>query len=104
MKKLFVNDPFVGVYQAFRRLYPDKDCCCFWCENLKDGHGVTLFPDNPRLLPEVFISADLPVKHAVEILAHELAHVAVGADADHGETWQSAFDAIHEEYMQRIRY
>lgn len=98
MKKLFVNDPFMMVYETFRKLYPDKDCRCFWTDNLEDAYGATLFPDNSQMLPEVYISADLPVKHAVEILAHELAHVAVGADADHGEAWESAFGVIHREY------
>lgn len=100
MEKLFVNDPFVRVYEAFRKLYPDNDCFCFWTDDLEDAHGVTLFSDNPRMSPEIFISADLPVKHAVEILAHELAHVAVGADADHGEVWENAFEAIHQEYCR----
>lgn len=98
MGKLFVNDPFVRVYEVFRKLYPDKDCCCFWTDDLEEAYGVTLFPDNPRMSPEIFISADLPVKHAVEILAHELAHVAVGADADHSEAWENAFEAIHRAY------
>lgn len=64
MEKLFVNDPFVRVYEVFRQFYPDNP--------------------NPRFLPEVFVSADLPVKHTVEILAHGLAHVAVGAQSGNG--------------------
>ena len=35
---------------------------------------------------------------AVEVLAHELAHVAVGIEHDHDEVWQEAFDKIFEEY------
>ena len=100
MEKMFVNDPFVRVYEVFRQLYPDKDCRCFWTDDLEDAYGVTQFYDDSRSIPEIFISTDLPVKHAVEILAHELAHVAVGADADHGESWENAFEAIHREYCR----
>lgn len=100
MKKLFVNDPFARVYEIFRQLYPDKDCCCFWTDALDDAYGVTLFSDNSRMPPKVFVSVDLPVKNAVEILAHELAHVAVGLDAGHGEAWENAFEAIHRTYCR----
>lgn len=78
MEKLFVNDPFVRVYEAFKKLYPDNDCFCFWTDDLEDAHGVTLFSDNPRMSPEIFISAD----------------------ADHGEVWENAFEAIHQEYCR----
>ena len=35
---------------------------------------------------------------AVEIFAHELAHVAVGVGHAHDAVWEKAFDDIREEY------
>ena len=47
--------------------------------------------------PEI-IAEGVKVLDAVEILSHELAHVAVGADHEHDEVWEAAFDAIFKEY------
>ena len=44
------------------------------------------------------IDPTLRVVDAVEVLAHELAHVAAGAKEDHGEKWTAAYDAIKAEY------
>ena len=101
MDSPFGNDMFTLVYKAFKNLYPDKDCDCQWVTELEpaeDGHevyGVTTFSDDFVL---VEVSAQLTVVDAVEILAHELAHVVVGSDAGHGPEWEAAFDAIFDEY------
>ena len=97
---------FSIVYLAFKNLYPEKSAECEWVPELEpseDGHevfGVTTFSDDSVF---VEISAKLPVVDAVEILAHELAHVAAGSDADHGPEWEAAFDAIFDEY-NRLGY
>ncbi len=101
MNNPFENDPFAMVWQAFKNLYPDKDCICYFdvLEKNESGdtvYGETDFQDNGTMY--VFVDAGLRLADAVEIFAHELAHVAVGSDADHGELWQSAFDAIFVEY------
>ena len=101
MESPFSNDPFAMVYQAFKNLYPDKDCVCVWQpEEIKDddGHdfcGMTTFADDEVI---VDISVRLPVADAIETLAHELAHVAAGEQEAHGEKWEAAFDAIHAEF------
>ncbi len=106
MNNPFKNDPFEIVWEAFKNLYPDKDCEC-WFDVLddpkdKDGHyGLTQWSDDGAIT--VAVDVGLRLADAVEIFAHELAHVAVGADADHGEEWEEAFDAIHAEY-DRIGY
>ena len=102
----FCNDPFVMVYAAFAELFPDADCECQWATDLQDEEsqpvcGMTFFPDDGGM-PTVYVSADIPVKHAVEILAHELAHVAVGAGCEHGPQWQDAFRRIHARYMDML--
>lgn len=79
MKNPFLNDPFAMVWQAFQNLYPDKNCDVYWDPNLqpdeagKSVYGVTVFNDDGKVL--VFVDAMISVNNAVEILAHELAHV-----------------------------
>lgn len=95
----FQNDVFAIVWIAFKNLYPDKHCEVYWETDICDsegGYGLTDFGDDG--IVSVFVSADLRIQDAAEILAHELAHVAVGCDADHGPEWENAFDAIHAEY------
>lgn len=108
MSKVFANDPFARVTKYFHLLYPDKKYHCFWTENnieAEDGetaYGMTAFPcegSDESAVPEILISAELPVKHAVEVFAHELAHVAVGVEEGHGEAWERAFERIHNAYM-----
>ena len=102
MESPFVNDMFSLVWIAFKNLYPDKDCKCQWVPELEkddDGEqpiGVTTFADDGNIY--VDIVATLPVADAVEIFAHELAHVAVGEYENHGEAWEEAFDKIHAEF------
>lgn len=100
----FVNDPFARVFVAFEELYPGVECVVSWTESLTDEkgepvYGLTTFPDDGGV-PWVVISADLSVYDAIEILAHELAHVVAGHDAGHGEAWETAFSAIHEKYLE----
>ena len=101
MSNPFMNDPFALIWMAFKRLYPDKECEC-WFDvvddpNDKDGHyGWTEWRDDGTIC--VAVDIGLRLADAVEIFAHELAHVAVGSDADHNAEWEAAFDAIHAEY------
>ena len=102
----FENDPFAIVWTAFHNLWPDAVCDVCWRGGLRDENGepvwgVTTFVDDD--IPEVAINPSLEVWDAVEVLAHELAHVAVGIDEDHGEAWEKAFVAIHAEYDRVMR-
>ena len=101
MESPFKNDPFAMIYQAFKRLYPDKQCEIWWepCPGKVDegAYGATDFHDDEGI-PQVFIFTDYFVGQQVEILAHELAHIAVGPEYGHDEVWKAAFDAIHTEY------
>lgn len=62
----------------------------------KPVYGLTDFGDDGTV--SVFVKPSLEVADAVEILAHELAHVAVGIEHDHDEVWQEAFNKIFDEY------
>lgn len=98
----FVNDMFSMVYMAFDSLYPGKPVRIWWNANIpnaEDGAeraGLTSWNEDGTI--DVDISAKLTVADAVEILAHELAHVAAGENEGHGEKWEQAFDAIHAEF------
>lgn len=100
METPFSNDMFAFVFQAFKNLYPDKKCECQWVPGIADGKekafGGTTFADDGKVY--VAISAEVPVINAAEVLAHELAHVAVGDDAGHGQEWEEAFSEICNEY------
>ena len=100
MESPFKNDPFAMIYQAFKRLYSDKQCDIWWDtpkEADKQAFGVTNFPDDGGC-PQVFVYPNYPVHQQAEILAHELAHVAVGPEHEHDDVWESAFDAIQKGY------
>lgn len=101
----FENDPFADIWTAFRNLWPDADCTVVWDGDIRDERGepvcgVTEFVDGG--FPQVAVNPSLEVWDAVEVLAHELAHVAVGIDNQHGEKWEAAFDAIHAEYERIV--
>lgn len=97
----FVFDPFAYVYQAFKNLYPGKECKCLFSDNLTDDNGekvfgITEFQDDGSVI--VLISLNLSIVDAIEVLAHELAHVAMGVEEEHGQKWKDCFDAIYDEY------
>ena len=104
----FENDTFAIVWQAFKNLYPDKECKCFWEPQIRDNenevecYGLTDFDEETGEVT-VFVKPSLTVIDATEILANELAHVAVGLEHDHDEEWEKAFDDIFNEY-NRIGY
>lgn len=101
VKNPFVNDPYAMVWEAFKRLYPDKECEVWWGaqkeEDHEKGYGYTHFPDDGSM-PTVIVYAEHPVNIQTETLGHELAHVAVGPEHEHDEAWEAAFDAIFNEY------
>lgn len=107
LRNPFEFDPFAVVWRAFRNLFPDKECQVWWEPEIRDTengetvHGLTDFDtDNGSVM--VFVSPQLSVQDAIEILAHELAHVAAGVDHDHDEVWEDAFNRIHDEYSRLV--
>ena len=85
-KTPFLNDPFSMVYQAFQNIYPGKKCECYFEADLEADEI------------QILVDPNVDIENATEIFAHELAHVAVGYDAGHGPEWDTAFDAILDEY------
>lgn len=96
-------DPMREVIGCFERLYPDMSAKLGFAAGLHEQEGAwgaTTFPDDGST-PEIVLDISLPLEHALEILSHELAHVAAGPEAEHGPAWEAAFDALHAEYCRR---
>ncbi len=95
----FTNDPFAIVCQAYKNLY-DKPFLASFDQHGNDDHkeeyGFTHFVEGE--IPKIIIFAEHSVNTCVETFAHELAHVAVGAEHGHDEVWKAALDAIAAEY------
>lgn len=98
-----VFDPLLAVIQASESLWPEKSCEIHWSDdrswcqkllNMGPWGSTTLSGEQYY----VELDINLPIRHVVEILAHELAHVAVGIDAGHGKEWEEAFSDIHRAY------
>lgn len=104
MQNPFKNDPFAVVYRAFNTLYTGKECVCYLHDELRDPEsgepvfGLTNFGDDGKI--RVYVSAELSVSDATEVLAHELAHVAVGIEHKHDEEWEKEFENIFLEYTR----
>ena len=93
-----IGHPVAGEYLPLCRLsqhQPFPGGQSIDVDSLK-ANGLTDFADDGSVA--VFVKPSLEVADAVEVLAHELAHVAVGVEHDHDEVWQEAFDKIFEEY------
>lgn len=96
-------NPYTLVLEVFNDLYPGHDVEVGFAPEAKcdGGFAFTVFPDDGSK-PEVWIGVHTPVEASIEVIAHELAHVAVGIDAEHGPAWEAAFEAIHAEYAKRM--
>lgn len=104
----FENDMFALVAMAFRNLYPGKRYRAKWATEVNDPDderpmgGMTFFPDDGEI-PYIEIACNQYMLDAVSCFAHELAHVAVGHEAERGPEWENAFDAIETEYNRLCR-
>lgn len=99
---------FQRVVDIFNDMHQGKDAEIQWVEGMKDecgAWGETLFPDDGSM-PIISIDVEIPVSAAIEIIAHELSHIAAGIDADHGPEWEKEFEKIFQrwdEMMQQDR-
>lgn len=96
VKLLF--DPFGLVLEVFNELYPQHECEVIFGSRMPEAtFGYTDFAQSP---PWIIVGFDIPMAGVVEVLAHELAHVVAGLEADHGPEWEAAFNAIHNRYTE----
>lgn len=102
-----MNDPFRILIEACRRLYPDLVAEIYFMpgnqlKKLEEGAlGITNFPDDGGTA-EIFIKAEQTLEQAVDIMAHELAHVAAGPEAEHGPEWEDAYENLYRKYHEIV--
>lgn len=93
----FTNDPFVLIAKAFHNLFPDRQYTAEISPDPMDAYGVTIF-SNDGQPPHIQIVSSINLNQAMEVFAHELAHVAVGISHQHDDEWEAAFNQINTEY------
>jgi hypothetical protein len=94
------SNPLQDVLDAFTRLYPELAVTVHIAPT-EAGLGFTEFPDDGST-PSICVDPGLPYSGVMDILAHELAHVAAGSAEDHGPVWQAAYDAIRDDYEREV--
>lgn len=102
---IFQNSPFEMLDKAFKNLFPDKNYIAYIDVDMKDEdgqrvYGCTQFDCDS--IPIIFIDSSLSLQNAIEIFAHELAHVASGEKAGHGQEWEKSFEDIFNEYNRIV--
>lgn len=106
MKKYSFDCPLDMIIEAANTVAGGNlDCDIFFSHIEGEQLGQTLFPDDGSR-PEVAIRPDQTIEQAMDILAHELAHVIngdVGEEEAHGEIWESIYKDIYEEYCARVQ-
>jgi hypothetical protein len=94
------SNPLQDVLDTFARLYPNKAATVYIAPT-EAGLGFTEFPDDGSS-PSICVDPGLPYSGVMDILAHELAHVAAGSAEEHGAAWQAAYDAIRDGYEREV--
>lgn len=101
----FINNPIEILFEIVNEKYPGTDCDIIIGMQMTDGKetlGCTLFPDDPNERVVIEINPTLSLENATEILAHELAHVIAGKEADHNEQWDAVFADLHERFQVKM--
>ena len=96
MVKMSFN-PFQVILDVFNEQYPGFDCQVNFVSNLYDkegAYGVAEMLDDGGWI--VAIDVETPIDGAIEVLAHELAHVAAGPSDNHGKKWNRIFTKIND--------
>ena len=110
----FINDPFAITATAFTRLFPNTPVECQLVPDLHDRDGdpwaQVVFRDND--VPLIVVDYRAPIEGTVDLLAHELAHVACDflglenprTEAEHdgtkGQHWRDILDKLHAAYCE----
>lgn len=97
-----IQNPIEELRLAVLDVFPDIVCVVRFASFPDDGpYGETFFPDDGRA-PVVQVAVGIPMEAVIEVMAHELAHVAAGLSAGHGAEWEDAFEKIHLSYNKRM--
>jgi len=73
-----------------------------WWKPWHEPKGETFFPDDDST-PIISINGKLKrgVQGTLDILAHELAHVVAGTEAEHGPEWKTAYGDLFQAAMDQ---
>ena len=100
-----INNPIDLLLAGFEKEYPDaaKKINRIAFGEVDNGFAMTTFDDDGRaditLSTTIRDGAEITFLVATELLAHELAHIIAGAEAEHGEEWEKHCDRLFELYM-----
>lgn len=93
-------DPIKTVIDIFEKKYPHQECIVEFVIGMhksSKAYGETVWNDEGIFIQ---IDCETPMTGVVEVLAHELAHVAAGHDNGHNHIWKKEFDDIHKKYNE----
>jgi Zn-dependent peptidase ImmA (M78 family) len=93
-------NPLQDIIDCAEKIAPNIECIVQFDPTMGEGenkapYGETCFDEENTIIS---INGNIPISISLEILAHELAHVIAGEADEHGDKWESAFQAILEEY------
>lgn len=94
----WIGNPLADIVRCFKKLYPHLSVEISVQPVPPELKGQCSFGSDDHPTPLVAIDPSLPYVGCVDVLAHELAHVAAGENAGHGPDWEAAYAAIHNEY------
>ena len=98
-------DPIAIMMQVFEERHPTADCLLVFADAKdaggENGCGFTLFPDDGSM-PTVVVDVNIPFFATIEIMAHELAHVACGDKEEHGPAWEATSKHLYDMWSARF--
>lgn len=97
------NDPIYILVKIFENTHPDKKAQIDFVSDMKkntNAYGETCWADDGNVYIQIDI--ETPMNGLIEVLAHELAHLAVGADAEHNKEWENEFRKLGERLNQAM--
>jgi len=98
------QDPIQVIIDIFEQRHPKKKVIVQYVQGMKekaDAYGETFFP-NDGGIPIVSIDVEISIIGAIDVLAHELAHVAIGPDGKHGEKWDNEYTEINNSFHKKF--
>lgn len=97
------HDVIKIIIDIFDSLYPERSCTIEFVDGLHKktkAYGETFWPDDCSD-PSISIDVNTTFIGVVEVLAHELAHVATG-HRGHGEVWETALGQINNRFNKEM--
>lgn len=99
------NDPVVYMFKVIERLYPQfKDIKVYTGDLSNKDSSCIVFPneEDPFDGPFIILHYGIEYKCIPETIGHEIAHLVVGFENDHNETWETEFTKIKDEYNRLV--